>query len=287
MLTETHNSVYFERMKSSLGDKAAVLDYLVPGTVMDFGAGGGDLSEMMRLAGYNVIAVDGSSNAIDHIFENYPNVESIQSMGHELLNHFTPNSFDNIVCCSILHEVYSYGDDRDLPYDLSNISRMLEIFGKLLKPGGRLIIRDGVAPADSAKPTIVKFKTDEGMEFFNAYRNSAPFYDDVNNDFGKVHFEVIDSSTIRGSMSSVMEFLYTYTWGWNSLSRESQEFYGVLSLNDYSAILMNNDWNVLSANEYLQPGYVENLSRKIDIIDDEGNEVAYPSSNMLIVAEKQ
>lgn len=286
MITETQDTVYFQRMKSSLGDKSAILDYLVPGTVLDFGAGGGDLSESIRLHNYDVIAVDGSPAAIQKIRENYPNVNAVQSMGHELLQHFSENSFDNIVCCSILHEVYSYGDDRNLPYDLTNISRMLEIFGKLLRPGGRLIIRDGVAPADKDKKAVIHFTTDDGMKFFNAYKNSAPFYSNDDTSFGKVHFDVVDDHTIRGSMSSVMEFLYTYTWGWGSIERESQEFYGVLSLDDYSDMLRVNSWGVLHSEEYLQQGYVDHLSKLVNIVDAEGNEVPFPPSNMLIVAEK-
>lgn len=287
MITETQDSVYFQRMKSSLGDKNAILDHLIEGSVLDFGAGGGDLSEAIRLYGYNVIAVDGSPAAIEKINENYPLVNTVQSMGHNLLDHFETNSFDNIVCCSILHEVYSYGDDRNLPYDLSNVFRMLEIFNALLRPGGRLIIRDGIAPFNYDEKAIIKFKNDDGMKLFRAYSDSAPFYSQFDNSFGKVNFEIVDEQTIKGSMSSVMEFLYTYTWGWNSLIRESQEFYGILSLEDYCDTLNKNEWKVLFSHEYLQRGYVDHLSKLVEIIDDYGNEIPYPSSNMLIVAENR
>lgn len=286
MITETQDDTYFRRMKSSLGDKRHILDHLVEGTVLDFGAGGGDLSDAIRQFGYDVVAVDGSPAAVAKINENYPEVNAVQAMGHELLDHFPEKSFDNIVCCSILHEVFSYGDDVNDPYRLESVLRMMTVFKKLLRDGGRLIIRDGVAPTDANDKTFIKFKNDDGMKFLNAYSELAPFYADENI-AGGIRLANVDEFIVEGSMRSVMEFLYTYTWGWNSLPRESQEVYGVLSLGEYVEMLSKNSFNVLNASEYVQSGYVEHLSKLVSVVSEDGVEVPFPSTNMLIVAEKK
>ena len=286
MITETQDDTYFRRMKSSLGDKSRILDHLVEGTVLDFGAGGGDLSDAIRQLGYDVVAVDGSPAAVAKINVNYPEVNAVQAMGHELLDHFPEKSFDNIVCCSILHEVFSYGDDVNAPYSLESVFRMMTIFRKLLRDGGRLIIRDGVAPTDANDKTFIKFKNDDGMKFLKAYSEQAPFYADENI-AGGICLDKVDEFVVEGSMRSVMEFLYTYTWGWNSLPRESQEVYGVFSLRDYSEMLSNHSFNTLSASEYVQQGYVDHLSKLVSIADEDGVDMPYPATNMLIVAEKK
>lgn len=287
MLESTHNTVYFDRMKSSLGDKARILDYLGHGNVMDFGSGGGDLAEAIRHAGYKVVAVDGSAKAIERSNSMYPEVETIESMGNNLLDHFAPNSFSNIVCSSILHEVYSYGDSTHEPYELKNVIDMFDIFFKLLRPGGKLIIRDGVAPSNFYEKYFLKLKTPDGMKFLNDYVHKAPFHDPKMSSFGKVHYEMLGDFVIEADMSSIMEFIYTYTWGWGSIERESQEFYGVMTINDYKNALANLGWNISYASEYLQPGYPKNLDHLIELFDANGNPIAYPSSNMMIVAEKR
>lgn len=88
MLENTHSQLYFSRMQSSLGDKTRMIDYLRAGTVMDFGAGGGDLSEYVRMHGYDVLAVDGSEKAIQRTRETYPHVKTMRAMSDEILDVF-------------------------------------------------------------------------------------------------------------------------------------------------------------------------------------------------------
>jgi len=287
MIQESHNKIYFDRMMASIGDKARVMEYLTPsGKVMDFGAGGGDLAETIRHTGREVVAVDGSAQAIKRINSLYPKIETVESMGNNLLHHFETESFTNIVCSSIFHEVYSYGDDEHEPYQLKNIMDMMDIFKKLLKPKGHLIIRDGVAPSNYYEKFFLKFKTPDGMKFLNEYVHKAPFHNPKEASFGKVHYDMLGDFTVEADMSSIMELIYTYTWGWDSLPRESQEFYGIMTLNDYKNSLANNGWKIPYAEEYLQPGYPKNLEHLIELFDSNGNPIAYPSSNMIIVAEK-
>lgn len=286
MMEKTHNKIYFDRMQNSLGDKSRILEYLVPGKTMDFGAGGGDLSEAIRNMGHDIVAVDGSAKAVERTKLMYPHVEVVESMGNELLEHFKPNTFKNIVCSSIFHEVYSYGDSTHEPMQLKNIVDMMDIFKKLLMPSGRVIIRDGVAPSNYSEKYFLKFKTPDGMKFLHEYVHQAPFHDPKYSSFGKVHYEMVGDYTVYADMSSIMEFIYTYTWGRNSLARESQEFYGVMTLNDYKNTLATRGWKIPYAEEYLQPGYPKNLEHLIEMFDENGNPIAYPSSNMVIVAEK-
>ena len=60
---------------------------------------------------------------------------------------FPDGTFDALICSSVLHEVYSYGG-----YDRRRVAQTLTEFARVLRPGGQLAIRDGVAPDGGDRP---------------------------------------------------------------------------------------------------------------------------------------
>lgn len=284
MLTISHNDIYFDRMSNSIGDKINLVKHLVPGNVLDVGAGGGDLAEYMRLAQAHkygereVFAIDGSKESVKRIKQNYPLVNSSELMVDELLAHFGENSFDNIVCSSILHEVYSYGG-----YDVNKIHHALNDFYKMLRPGGRLLIRDGVMPDNHEDDIVLNFADEqESAHFLLKYQEIAPYYGN------QVNIKDYNNGSVLCNMRSAMEILYTYTWGMGSISREALEIYGVMTQKDYVESVTRAGFNqIVEARQYIQPEYITHLEHKVTITDaDFGDRVDFPSSNMVIIAEK-
>lgn len=280
MLAETQDKRYFDRMASSLNDKKRVLDYVKQGRVLDVGAGGGELSNVLQKFGNSVWAIDGSEASIHRINERFPDVNTLTCYVSELADHFEEGFFDTIICSSILHEVFSYAEgNMDDKFDA--VEEAFGIFHNLLAPGGCLVIRDGIRPDDAEKVVRLRFETMDGVDFFDRYSVVSPFY--LN---GTVHFDH-DGEYFVGSYASAMELLYTYTWGWDSFDRESQELYGIYTLSDYVDVLNRKfGFVVEDSYSYLQQGYVDNLAPLVEISDIAGNVVNFPPSNMMIVASR-
>lgn len=294
MLAESHTGTYFDRMESSLGDKKNLLKYIRPGRILDVGAGGGDLAEAMRLLGNDVTALDGSSKAIERIKENYPHLNTIEADTADLEYIYEPETFDTIVCSSILHEVYSYSIDRhNKGFEMTNmdvINETLETFYNLLKPGGKLLIRDGVKPDNWENMAMVKFVNEESKKdakkFLAFFMNNSPFeYSEKVDENNFLHFST-GKDYIKGNLQSIMEFLYTYTWGWESAEREVLELYGIMTEGEYCSTLREKGFEIETSYQYLQPGYKEHLDPFVELVSEYGHEIDYPSSNMIIVAGK-
>lgn len=284
MISSSQNDEYFERMSSSLGDKQKIVDYLIPGIVLDVGSGGGDLAETIRLYGHEVYAIDGSETALKQCQKNFPNVHTVFSMVGDLRNHFSDHSIQNIVCSSILHEVFSYGDCGEPAYQLSTVEKVLQIFHRLLVPGGRLIIRDGVMPDNHSESGYIRFSGD-GMDFLDYYSSHAPFWLRNENNAYHVFLEKCSDNLVTGNMNSIMEFLYTYTWGWASAPRETQEIYGIATEESYMKLLHDNHFSNIYHEQYTQQGYVDHLTPLVKIYDKNFNTASFPSTNMIIVSE--
>lgn len=287
MLTKSHDSTYFARMAASLGDKEKLLEFVSQGKILDVGAGGGELAEELRLRGNEVYALDGSSEAIKRIEENFPKVHAVTGYTHELDALFEPASFDTIICSSILHEIYSYGDPVNGTYSIRSVMDTLASFFKLLKPGGVLLIRDGIMPTNWDEEIRMELKNSDSVKFLEMYEKAAPFYSETP-DFRRVSFEEVsgNSSTYKGSMASAMEFLFTMTWGWASAERETQELYGIFTESGYRLALSVNGFDVEHSTQYLQPGYPRHLDGVADIFDSVGNKKNLPSSNAIFVARR-
>ncbi|HEY0191984.1 MAG TPA: methyltransferase, partial [Kofleriaceae bacterium] len=202
--------------------------------------------------------------------------------GAEQLAQLVPGPVHGVVCCSILHEVYSYTEPR---FQLASIERVVRAAFEALAPGGRLVIRDGVMPPPGTR-RLQLLAADAGPAF-DLY--VAQFE-------GRAirHREVPgDVRTVELSTADAMEFLYTYVWGPASFPYEVRELYGVMTYDDYVAHLRA--WcgeraRVLALppalRSYLQPGYARHLRDRIALLDEHGRPTELPDSNCLIAIEK-
>lgn len=287
MLSETQDTRYFERMASSLGDKETILPHVIGNRVLDVGAGGGELAEAIRLTGREVWALDGSHAAAKRMAEAYPDLHLLTGLANEV-GYLAPQAhFSTIVCSSIFHEVYSYGIPETGPYSIEAMKITYRALFDVLAPGGRLILRDGIMPSDWDKPVQIRFPDEDGPRFWGSYVRNAPFASWAGDGQRCVHLSESDEqNSYTANLESAMEFLYTYTWGWQSSAREMKELYGVFTEATYREFLTELGFTVLASGQYLQPGYYEHLKDKVQLLDAEGNPQDYPASNFILVAEK-
>lgn len=294
--TQSHSleERYFERMARSMGDKAKLLNFLpvvekgkkAP-RILDVGAGGGEFSLALYKLGYDVVALDASEDAINHIKNISPEIETVFSLANHGSDTLAPESFDAIICSSILHEVFSYGDDVHSIGHVTNLVRAISDLRGLLKPNGLLIVRDGVLPTNWKDTATITMQDDAGVAAVLKYLEMCPFSNGTAyNEVGKtVQLNYDGHKTFTGNVQSVLEVAYTYTWGVESYPRETQELYAVKTLNGYKEFFIENGFMVTHTESYLQSGYPENLAGKIILtVGDQENE--WFDSNAIWVCKK-
>jgi SAM-dependent methyltransferase len=277
---------YLATMNAARTDKERMLDFVRPGTIVEIGPGGGIVLDLLeaRFPESDVIGVDLSREVVTALEQrakaNGNRWKVVLGAAEDLAQHVVP-PIDNVVFCSILHEVYSYTEPK---FRLDSVRAVVAAAFATLRTGGRIVIRDGVMPppgtrrirmiAPDVKPTLDLYCTQfEGRAI--TYTELAP-------------------DRVEMTSADAMEFLYTYTWGPASFPYEVRELYGILTYDDYVAKLI--EWcggpdrarvveNPLRS--YLQPGYRDNLAGKIELTDEHDNPVELPDSNCLIVIERR
>jgi SAM-dependent methyltransferase len=273
-LGRLHHDLYFERMRAGIGDKAQLLDHLVPGTVLDVGAGDGSLVRAIGEHGWEATGIDASPESVAR-------AGGLVALGRaeELAGRYRPGSFDNVVFCSSLHEIWSYGDGWETWTDV------LRQAAELLAPGGRLIVRDGVGPAEpEAVWRLGLTDPADGAAFFEQWRSMAGGL------IGPVRLSLEDG--LIGPAWQLAEFLFTYGWGWDSLPREGAEFYTVAGSHAgcSAAIRRATGLSPLFSRSYLQPGYrrrFEQLGHLSARVAGRLTPAPWPNSNAIWVFGKE
>lgn len=295
MSRETHTleARYFERMAASLGDKMKIIENLPPvtenysPTVLDVGAGGGEFSNVLEGLGYTVTALDASDDAILRMRKNFPGLTTVHMLANES-EKLGANVFDAVVCSSILHEVYSYGDNTHKKGDFGSLYSALAAFRKILKPGGVLIIRDGVKPTNWRENAKLRMVPKGNNEPVSLYLAQCPFSNGfIQGTTGRMlSLRLSADDWFTGNLQSAFEFYMTYNWGLDSYPRETQELFGVLTLKEYVDALTHVGFDVSDAESWVQPGYLEHLPQKVELITSEGRNI-WPDTNALWVARKR
>lgn len=271
MLPANHtlDPVYFERMKNGLGEKSMLVSAAAPGTVLNVGAGGPELSLAFEEAGHRVVSLDASEDSCSRL--RAAGLETIHGNAEDLRSLVT-EPIHNVVFSSILHEVFSYasGNGREAIRDV--LRQAFEI----LEPGGRILIRDGVKPREGKGVLIAE--TSEMRSLIEEYIAKSPL---VGNE---VNAERVSPNRWVGSIPSVLEILNTVNWGRNSLPREMNELFGVFTASEYADELADAEFSSVIAVPCSNT-YQRHLESKAHVQDEDGRVMWVPPTAMWI-AEK-
>ncbi len=296
---------YLDTMNAARTDKQRMLDFVRPGRIVEIGPGGGVVLDLLedRFATAEIIGVDLSREVIAALaarakangrrwrvvlgaaekLNELVGDNSVDGQGLPLTGSIAESrcgSIDTVVFCSILHEVFSYTEPH---FRLESVRDVIRAAWRVLRPGGRIVIRDGVMPAPGTRR--IAFLAPDARPTFELY--VAQFAG------RKIEFRGLADGRVELSTADAMEFLYTYTWGPASFPYEVRELYGIMTYDAYVASLV--DWVggdarvvdiPLDQRSYLQPGYRTGLAGKIALTDERDVPVELPDSNCLIAIEK-
>jgi hypothetical protein len=200
----------------------------------------------------------------------------------DLGKYIEKGSVDTIIFCSILHELFSYIEYNGKKFNHETISAAFKSAFEVLSAGGRIIIRDGIMTEPINQKRIIKFLSEEGMEFLERYAN----------DFKgrEIKYTVVGHNEVLMPVNDAMEFLYTYTWGEKSYVHEVNEQFGYFTPSEcekFIASTLGESAKIIDFKHYLQDGYTIALSQKIELYDEERKTIALPDSTCILVIEKQ
>jgi len=281
---------YLSAMNSAKSDKERMLRWLHTGKIVEIGPGGGVVLDLLehKFPDAEIYGIDLSHQVVSALQQKKHSQQSswniIEGNAFELPVYFSKESLDGVVFCSILHEIYSYVErDDGSRFHLESVRDMLKSAFDTLKPGGRIVIRDGIMPPH--EPRLLRFCCDDAKEFFDAFCREFK---------GRsIEYKFVEPDLVSLDSADAMEFMYTYNWGPDSFPYEVREQYGVLTYKDYCQHIL--EWLGGEAKilpvpddeaQYVQPGYVKSLKDRLALMDGDGNPVGFPATNAIIVIEK-
>lgn len=263
-------------------DKAKILEYVVGNKILEVGSGSGIHLNMLEDAFPNaqIQGID-ISDAVVHALQMKKQCENHRwniRQGNATELNFN-EEFDTIIFCSVLHEVFSYKSKWG-KFSYGPLEEALTSAFSLLNKGGRIIIRDGIMSSDNSM-VLIKFLNPDGVKFLQQY------CDDFQS--RNISYIQVYKNEVHMKMNDAMEFLYTYTWGYEAYECEVQEQYGYLTKEGYEKfinVLWGNEAQIKYSHSYLQDGYTKALKSKVKFMNINEKEIPLPDSNYLLVIEK-
>ena len=279
---------YLTTMNAARSDKERMLDFVRGPTIVEVGPGGGVVLDLLqsRFPDAAVFGLDASAAVIDELEKRRAQQQRHWNVIHGDAFHikelFEPQTVQTVVCCSLLHEIYSYVEHEGRKFQIESVRAFLQSVWSVVAERGRLVIRDGVEPPSGER--IVEFLHGDGPDFLRRFVNDF--------EGRRIQVEWIHDAAARMSTADAMEFLYCYTWGPASYPYEVREQYGVMQRDEYEQAILS--WLPGAKavqippdlKSYLQPGYVTGLASLVRLTDVAGTEVALPDSNAVWVFER-
>lgn len=269
--------IYSQGMENSAVEKVKILPFVKEGIILEVGCGCGTVLELLSRSKpkSRIYGTDISNTMLEKSKERKytnNNISIIKADARE--QALKEKSLDTIIFCSVLHEVYSYSG-----YSLKSVEDAIGNAYKMLKPHGRLIIRDGVKPEE--KTVYMKFKKEEVKKKFYKFAEEFGPY--------KIKYEE-EKGLVNLKKHDAMEFLskYMYDENWDI---EVKEKFGPLTKEEYGSMLRKKGFEVINIESYLidflRKTYYEN---DIELFEKDKNgslvKTDYPDSTMILIAEK-
>jgi SAM-dependent methyltransferase len=282
MVTATLDDTYYDRMRAAMGDKMRVLEFTRGTQILDVGCGSGDLVKYLQDTGHQAYGVDISPESVARSRTLTSDSSIFQLYSNEV--HELDTKFTSVICSSVLHEVFSYGNADGKIGKLRSISDTIESIHKVMVPGGRLVIRDGLGWSDWSSVNIRVDSIDAVTKFLEASPFAPPRSLSTDRSVSLARRPLTDGGGMygfRGSMDSVREFAFTYTWGPDSFDREVQEYYGVFDQHNYRRFVERRGFKLIHFTKYIQPDYPKYLAGKVDF-----SQTIFPHTNAIWVYER-
>lgn len=278
---------YLATMNQSIDYKKVILDYISGTSIIDIGPGGGALMDVIeeRYPEKKVLGVDIAQNVLDSLkrkkqLENRK-WDVLYGDALNLDQYIEKGSVDTVIFCSILHELFSYIEYNGRKFNHETLAAAFKSVFGVLPTGGRIIIRDGIMTEPECEKRIIKFLSEEGMQFLERY---------VKDFKGReIEYTVVGQNEALMPVNDAMEFLYTYTWGEKSYVHEVNEQFGYFTPSGYKEFItsvLGADARIVGFKHFLQEGYTIALSQKVKFFDENRNQVRLPDSTCIVVIEK-
>ncbi|HEX8951227.1 MAG TPA: methyltransferase domain-containing protein [Polyangia bacterium] len=272
---------YGAQMDASLVQKVEdLVPWVVPPRIVDKGCGTGKLLVELsrRFPGASLVGVDLSREFLRRSDENtYAGGDVELVLGDAADQQLPDGTADTIIFSSIMHEVYSYSG-----YDRARIDRALAAAGRELRPGGRLLIRDGISPDPREvlldlidEPTAAQFdrfarefKHGQGAAFAPATQREGA------------------TATVRLGAHLANEFLCKkdYLKNWDI---EIHEEYGVFTVEEWRAALTRNFFQVRTITTYVNEWIRQNRYQgRVKVTELDGTPF-WPATNAVIIGERR
>ncbi len=293
----SNEASYLSSMNSARSDKSRMLDFVVPGTIVEVGPGGGVVLELLaeRYAGSRIVGLDASRSVVEAFKERHTGVSPPYEMVHgdafKIADIFGKGELCTVVFCSVLHEIFSYVPWGEPParFSFASVEAIVAAAFRALRPRGRIIVRDGVMPKD--EPRVVSFKSDAWYDGFVLFAKSY--------EARPVPYDVVGPKRVKLGARDLYEFLTTFTWGPDSFPYEIREQRAVLPRDEYVARLVAACERAepgakalevpvpADLASYLQPGYPSHVEPHLDLFDASGEtRVPMPDVNGVWVIER-
>jgi SAM-dependent methyltransferase len=283
-----HNEeTYLTDMNQTADYKKVILDYVTGTRILDIGPGGGVLLDLIEQERPDAkpLGIDISVNVIEAL-KRKKQLEGhrwdvIKGDALRLEEFIEPGSMDTIIFSSILHELYSYIERDGTRFNPRTVEAALQSAYRVLAPGGRMIIRDGIMTEPAEQRRRIQFLEPDGMEWLLRYAR----------DFAGRQIEIkrVNEHEAILPVNDAMEFLYTYTWGAEAYVHEVQEQFGYFTPSQYEECIrrtLGAQAVIRVCRHYVQEGYAEALAGRIELTDEQGQPISLPDSTCLIVIEK-